>query len=644
MKSLLREFDEQAQKAIVVAESLSFDFGHQNVGSEHLLLSLLKIHDNQLKRLLQKYDVNDAVVEEDIKRLFGTNDDQPFYMEYSQSVKRILERSIEYAKDKNQDQVTLNILIISLLKEKESVAYEILQKYHVDVEEVIYLLQEKSAFETPLDQIPTLVNINKKVKTKKYKIIGRENEIDQVCTILSKKEKNNVLIIGEAGVGKSALVEKLAMMINQGKVVDSLKNKIIYELSLSSLVAGTKYRGEFEEKFKKIIDKVKDLDNVIIFIDEIHNVIGAGGAEGAIDASNILKPYLARKDMTVIGATTIDEYYKHFEKDHAMNRRFSIVTLKENTKEETLEILKGIKGYYESYHQIKIDNVLLKELIELVDCHIKNRTYPDKAIDILDLSCVKAKFYHEKELTKNRIVETIEKYLNITIHHQMDYQKLEKQLNKDILGQEKGIHQMIETFQHKQLPISFFIYGPTSCGKTLTAKSLAKYLNYHYLKLDMNQYQESYSLYKLLETYHEKPSLLLSTLQSYPHTVLLLDHIDQACEEIIHLFSQIFDDGYYEDQAKRKISFENVVFIMSQTGTSRCCMGFKKSRQTKYLKHELFDKVDQIIEYQPLSKEIIEKIIHLREHISIEKIHNLLKEEHIPINLSKMMKQIKQMS
>ena len=644
MKSLLREFDEQAQKAIVVAESLSFDFGHQNVGSEHLLLSLLKIHDNQLKRLLQKYDVNDAVVEEDIKRLFGTNDDQPFYMEYSQSVKRILERSIEYAKDKNQDQVTLNILIISLLKEKESVAYEILQKYHVDVEEVVYLLQEKSAFETPLDQIPTLVNINKKVKTKKYKIIGRENEIDQVCTILSKKEKNNVLIIGEAGVGKSALVEKLAMMINQGKVVDSLKNKIIYELSLSSLVAGTKYRGEFEEKFKKIIDKVKDLDNVIIFIDEIHNVIGAGGAEGAIDASNILKPYLARKDMTVIGATTIDEYYKHFEKDHAMNRRFSIVTLKENTKEETLEILKGIKGYYESYHQIKIDNVLLKELIELVDCHIKNRTYPDKAIDILDLSCVKAKFYHEKELTKNRIVETIEKYLNITIHHQMDYQKLEKQLNKDILGQEKGIHQMIETFQHKQLPISFFIYGPTSCGKTLTAKSLAKYLNYHYLKLDMNQYQESHSLYKLLETYHEKPSLLLSTLQSYPHTVLLLDHIDQACEEIIHLFSQIFDDGYYEDQAKRKISFENVVFIMSQTCTSRCCMGFKKSRQTKYLKHELFDKVDQIIEYQPLSKEIIEKIIHLREHISIEKIHNLLKEEHVPINLSKMMKQIKQMS
>lgn len=174
MSLLLKEFDEQAQKAIVVAESISFDFGHQNVGSEHLLLSLLKMHDNQLKRFLKKYKVNEEVVEGDIKRLFGTSEDQPFYMEYSQSVKRILERSMEEAQKKNQDQVTLNLLTISLLKEKKSVAYEILQKYHVDVEEVIYLLQEKSAFETPLDQISTLVNINKKVKNKKYKIIGRE--------------------------------------------------------------------------------------------------------------------------------------------------------------------------------------------------------------------------------------------------------------------------------------------------------------------------------------------------------------------------------------------------------------------------------------------------------------------------------------
>ena len=438
---------------------------------------------------------------------------------------------MEEAQKKNQDQVTLNLLTISLLKEKESVAYEILQKYHVDVEELIYLLQEKSAFETPLDQISTLVNINKKVKNKKYKIIGRENEIEQICTILSKKEKNNVLIIGEAGVGKSAIVEKLAMMINHHQVVDSLKNKIIYELSLSSLVAGTKYRGEFEEKFKKIIDKVKNLDNVIIFIDEIHNVIGAGGAEGAIDASNILKPYLARKDMTVIGATTIDEYYKHFEKDHAMNRRFSLVTLKENTKEETFEILKGIKCYYENFHHIKISDTILKELINLVDQHIKNRTYPDKAIDILDLSCVKAKFYHEQELTKIRIIETIEKYLNITIHQQINKKTLEKQLNKNIFGQEKAIHQLVQTLETKKLPHSFFLYGQESTGKTTTAKILARELNYHYLKLDMNQYKDIHAYYKLIGN-NQEPSILLSTLQSTPHTVLYLKNIDQ--DENVH--------------------------------------------------------------------------------------------------------------
>ena len=656
-----KQYTRQAQEALNMARKIAAELKHPYVGTEHLLFGLKRVFTGVAGQVLDKNKVDEEQMEKAMDILVSAPEaakKERKHLEYSPRLRYILEESQNEAVQLASEKVGTEHLLLTMLKDGDCVATRMLMTLNVNIQKLFqdlllaagidpkeYMENQKDG-ETVggiIDQYST--DLTQEAREGKLDpVIGREKEIARIMEILSRRTKNNPCLVGEPGVGKTAIVEGLARQIAEGIVPESMKDKRIMVLDLPGMIAGSKYRGEFEEKFKKIIDKVKDLDNVIIFIDEIHNVIGAGGAEGAIDASNILKPYLARKDMTVVGATTIDEYYKHFEKDHAMNRRFSIVTLKENTKEETLEILKGIKGYYESYHQIKIDNVLLKELIELVDCHIKNRTYPDKAIDILDLSCVKAKFYHEKELTKNRIVETIEKYLNITIHHQMDYQKLEKQLNKDILGQEKGIHQMIETFQHKQLPISFFIYGPTSCGKTLTAKSLAKYLNYHYLKLDMNHYQESHSLYKLLETYHEQPSLLLSTLQSYPHTVLLLDHIDQACEEIIHLFSQILDDGYYEDQAKRKISFENVVFIMSQTCTSRCCMGFKKSRQTKYLKHELFDKVDQTIEYQPLSKEIIEKIIHLREHISIEKIHNLLKEEHVPINLSKMMKQIKQMS
>ena len=407
---MLTKFDEQAQKAIVVAESIAFDLGHNNVGSEHLLLSLLKISDCKLRDLVKEYGVNEKNIYEDIKRLFGTNDDQPFYMEYSDAVKNILETAVEITNKQNKSKVTLNILTISLLKNAECVAHELLKKYHVDFDDIIYQLNENSELETKLDQIPSLVNLNKKVKQSEHLIIGRKKELEKLCMILSKKEKNNALIIGEAGVGKSALVEKLAYLINQNKVNDGLKKKIIYELSLSSIVAGTKYRGEFEEKLRKIIDKVKDMDNVIIFIDEIHNIIGAGGAEGAIDAANILKPYLARKDLTIIGATTTEEYYQHFEKDQAMNRRFSVITLKENTKEETLEILQKTKLFYERFHQIEVNDEVLTYLVENVDRYIKNRTFPDKAIDIFDLACVKARFKQQHIITKKIVKEEINSF------------------------------------------------------------------------------------------------------------------------------------------------------------------------------------------------------------------------------------------
>lgn len=223
---MLTKFDEQAQKAIVVGESIAFDLGHNNVGSEHLLLSLLKISDSKLKELVKKYNVNDKCIYEDIKRLFGANDDQPFYMEYSDAVKNILETAVEITNEQNKSKVTLNILTIALLKSEESVAYELLKKYQVDFEDIIYQLNESSELETKLDQIQSLVNLNKKVKKGEKLIVGRQNELEKLCMILSKKEKNNALIIGDAGVGKSALVEKLAYLINEKQVNDGLKKKL----------------------------------------------------------------------------------------------------------------------------------------------------------------------------------------------------------------------------------------------------------------------------------------------------------------------------------------------------------------------------------------------------------------------------------
>ena len=638
---MLTKFDEQAQKAIVVAESIAFDLGHNNVGSEHLILSLLKISDCKLRDLVKEYGVNEKNIYEDIKRLFGTNDDQPFYMEYSDAVKNILETAVEITNKQNKSKVTLNILTISLLKNAECVAHELLKKYHVDFDDIIYQLNENSELETKLDQIPSLVNLNKKVKQSEHLIIGRKKELEKLCMILSKKEKNNALIIGEAGVGKSALVEKLAYLINQNKVNDGLKKKIIYELSLSSIVAGTKYRGEFEEKLRKIIDKVKDMDNVIIFIDEIHNIIGAGGAEGAIDAANILKPYLARKDLTIIGATTTEEYYQHFEKDQAMNRRFSVITLKENTKEETLEILQKTKLFYERFHQIEVNDEVLTYLVENVDRYIKNRTFPDKAIDIFDLACVKARFKQQHIITKKIVKEVIEEYTSIKINDNYDFENIKAKLNQKIVGQSKAIEQIInqlKLFKDSLQPKVMMFIGNSGVGKSETAKELARLLSRKLIRLDMSEYRDSSSVQKIIGAApgyvgYDKPSLLLGQLQTYPKSVLLLDEVDKASPDVLSLFLQVFDEGYLEDSHKRKVYFNNTIIIMtSNKGVVKNQLGFKKGNNFRkvngFFSEEFISRIDEIISFKNLSKQDLKKIIrkHFKEKIREEDIENILDE------------------
>ena len=638
---MLTKFDEQAQKAIVVAESIAFDLGHNNVGSEHLLLSLLKISDCKLRDLVKEYGVNEKNIYEDIKRLFGTNDDQPFYMEYSDAVKNILETAVEITNKQNKSKVTLNILTISLLKNAECVAHELLKKYHVDFDDIIYRLNENSELETKLDQIPSLVNLNKKVKQSEHLIIGRKKELEKLCMILSKKEKNNALIIGEAGVGKSALVEKLAYLINQNKVNDGLKKKIIYELSLSSIVAGTKYRGEFEEKLRKIIDKVKDMDNVIIFIDEIHNIIGAGGAEGAIDAANILKPYLARKDLTIIGATTTEEYYQHFEKDQAMNRRFSVITLKENTKEETLEILQKTKLFYERFHQIEVNDEVLTYLVENVDRYIKNRTFPDKAIDIFDLACVKARFKQQHIITKKIVKEVIEEYTSIKINDNYDFENIKAKLNQKIVGQSKAIEQIVNQLKLSKdslQPKVMMFLGNSGVGKSETAKELARLLSRKLIRLDMSEYRDSSSVQKIIGAApgyvgYDKPSLLLGQLQTYPKSVLLLDEVDKASPDVLSLFLQVFDEGYLEDSHKRKVYFNNTIIIMtSNKGVVKNQLGFKKGNNFRkvngFFSEEFISRIDEIISFKNLSKQDLKKIIrkHFKEKIREEDIENILDE------------------
>ena len=631
---MLTKFNEQAQKAIVIAESIAFDLGHNNVGSEHLLLSLLKMSDAKLKTLLIDYNVDDKKIYDDIVRLFGENDSQPFYMEYSDIVKDVLENAIEMTKVKNKSKVTLNILTISLLQIKESVALELLKKYHVDIEEVLYKLNENSELESKLDQIQSLVNLNKKVKSEDYNVVGREKEIDMLCAILSKKDKNNALIIGEAGVGKSALVEKLARKINDKQVPKNLEKTLIYELSLASIVAGTKYRGEFEEKLKKIIDKVKEMENVVLFIDEIHNLIGAGGAEGAIDASNILKPYLARRDITIIGATTTEEYYKYFEKDQAMNRRFSVITLKENTKEETIEILTKVKKYYETFHDIEISKESLEYLVENVDRYIKNRTFPDKAIDILDLACVKTKFNQKHIITKETIKQVIEEYTLMKIDEIIDFEQIQGKLKQCIIGQGQAINAICNQLKmprvEKTKPEGIFLFaGSSGVGKTKTAKELARILNRHIIRLDMTEYKDASSMQKIIGSPpgyvgYDKPSLLLPKLSAHPKSILLLDEIEKAHIDVLNLFLQVLDEGCLEDNQKRKVYFNNTIIIMtSNVGGSNTMLGFKKQSKpvTKIetlFSNEFINRIDEVIYFKNLTKQNLKNIIKINSRISLQ--------------------------
>lgn len=639
---MLTQFHEQAQKAIVIAESIAFDLGHSHVGSEHLLLSLLKMKDILMTKMLKSYHVDDEVIYKDIVRLFGEKDIQPFYMEYSDIVKKILEEAINITRERKESKVSLNILCLALLSQKESVAVELLNKYHVSFDQIKEELSQTRSLLYELDKIHELVNFNELVKKENRLMIGRDQELEQLFLTLCKKEKNNVLLIGKAGVGKTALVEKLAYKINYKEVPKLLQNKVIYELSLSSIVAGTKYRGEFEEKFKKIIDKVIQAKDAILFIDEIHNLIGAGGAEGAIDAANILKPYLARKDLTIIGATTIEEYYQHFEKDQAMNRRFSIITLKENTKEETFDILKETKSFYEKFHKIEIDDDVLRYLVENVDRYIKNRTFPDKAIDIFDLSCVKTRFKQQHIITKQIVKDVIEEYTSIKINDNYNFDEIKSKLNTEIIGQSEAIEKIINQLKITKTtnqPSAIMLFsGSSGVGKSEMAKQLAKCLSRKLIRLDMSEYKDSSSVQKIIGAApgyvgYDKPSLLLGQLQIYPKSIILLDEIDKACQDVINIFLHVFDEGFLEDSHKRKVDFRNTIIIMT---TNQSCvkgkLGFKKNTISKLnnyrFSEDLLTRIDEIINFKNLTKTDLKKIIrkNINHEIKEEDIQNILKD------------------
>ena len=421
-------------------------------------------------------------------------------------------------------------------------------------------------------------------------------------------------------------------MINEGKVNEKLKNKVIYELDISNVVAGTKYRGEFEEKLKKILRKVKEDKNAIIFIDEIHNIIGAGGAEGAIDASNILKPYLSRGEIQIIGATTFEEYSKIFEKEKALERRFQVVKLLELSTKNTIKILYHILDSYKKFHNLEIESNLLEKIVELCKQYMTMRYFPDKAIDVLDSSFVRAKQLGKAQVTKEDVIEVIEQQCKVAINKQNTEFDLYNLLKQNIIGEDeallkinKDINLIERGLVDNSRPLGVYMFvGPTGVGKTETAKLIAKYYfgdESRLIKVDMSMFMEAHSVSKLIGAPpgyvgYDSQTYLIDEIRKNPHSVILLDEIEKAHKEVLNIFLNVFDEGYFIDSNKRKIDFRNSLIILTSNlgftndTTNKKTLGFfseDASQQeiekaiNRHFKPEFLNRIDDIIYYKPLN-------------------------------------------
>ena len=441
---MFSRFSEEAQKALILAKKEMNNLRHPYVGSEHLFLSILSMKDLEITKVLASYNITYEVFKSELIRIVGVGKNANQWFLYTPLLKRVIETAILNSKEKGEVEVSVNDLLLAILEEGEGVAIRLLIGLNIDVDEIYNSISKDSkvsnkAIHKKLLVEDFAVNLNKKVVGNEVDpVIGRDDEIKSLIEILCRRGKNNPLLIGEAGVGKTAIVEELARRIVEGNVPKPLKGKTILSLPMANLVAGTKYRGEFEERVSKILKELEENDDIIVFIDEVHTIVGAGGAEGAIDASNIIKPALARGKIQLIGATTTYEYHNFIEKDKALNRRFQIIMIEEPTKDKTKEILKKLKPLYEAYHFVSISDDIIDLIVELSSTYIYEYYQPDKSIDILDEVCTKASLLESKNDTEllrinTKLQEVISNKKKAIIKQDFDLASTYKEKEKELL-------------------------------------------------------------------------------------------------------------------------------------------------------------------------------------------------------------------
>ena len=729
---MVYKFTNKAKKVIEIANDISIELGHNYIGTEHILYGLVKEGEGIAAKVLNNKGITDEKVRVKIEELLGVGREIKETLGFTPRTKRVLENAFLEAKRIGYNYIGTEHLLLAILKEEDCVAVRVIVELNVEVPKIYseiakVINEEESDQEIKRDinkvrgsySATTVLNqfgedITVQAEDGKFdNIIGRETEIERIIQILSRRTKNNPCLIGEPGVGKTAIVEGLAERIVSGEVPENLKDKRIVSIDISGMVAGAKYRGDFEERIKKVLNEVKKVGDVILFIDEIHTIVGAGAAEGAIDAANILKPLLARGEIQLIGATTIEEYRKYIEKDSALERRFSPVDVGEPTEAETIEIIKGIRDRYEAHHNVKITDEAINSAVSLSVRYITDRFLPDKAIDLIDEAASQVrinlftepdtiKVMEEKidvimnekeeaiynqdferaanlrdkekeareelnmemnkwkkiknkditEIGEENIAEIISKWTGIPIQkltedENQKLKHLEEMLQKRVVGQNEAVEAVAKAIRRGRVglkdpkrPIGSFLFlGPTGVGKTELSKALAEILfdnEKSMIRLDMSEYMEAHSVSKLIGSPpgyigYDGGGQLTEKVRRKPYSVILFDEIEKAHPDVMNLLLQILEDGRLTDSQGREVNFKNTIIIMtSNLGaryiTDKKSLGFGnmenekeyeniKKEVIKELKKELrpefINRIDEIIVFHKLSEEDIKQITNI---------------------------------
>ena len=755
------KFTNSCNKAIELASDIAVELGHSYIGTEHLLYGLAKEENGVASKVLQNQEVTEEEIYQRIEILIGREEETAQIIDFTPRSKRVIETAYIEARKLGYNFIGTEHILIAILKEGDSIATRILLDLNVNIpklyNEIIKVINEGETYNggekkveakksKSFNKTPTLNQFGEDLTVKAEEgkldpIIGRKDEIERVIQILSRRTKNNPCLIGEPGVGKTAVVEGLAQKISASDVPEILKDKRVVTLDISGMVAGAKYRGDFEERIKKALNEVKKAGDIILFIDEIHTIVGAGAAEGAIDAANILKPLLARGEIQLVGATTLNEYRKYIEKDSALERRFSPVTVSEPSEADTIKILKGIRDKYEAHHNVKITDQAIDTAVKLSVRYMNDRFLPDKAIDLIDEAASKArlktytepenlkkmqeeieeikkdkeeavlnqkfeeaaklrdkekeiKTKYEKEsekwknkntksvvtLTEENVAEVISHSTGIPVQKitQDENEKLkhlEEELHKRVIGQNEAVEAVSKAIRRGRVglkdpkrPIGSFLFlGPTGVGKTELSKALAQSLfgdENAMIRIDMSEYMEPHSVSKLIGSPpgyvgFDDGGQLTEKIRRKPYAVILFDEIEKAHPDVMNILLQILEDGRLTDSQGRTVNFKDTVIIMtSNLGarviTDKKSLGFttkeaqndtnKQYEETKKevmevvkreLRPEFINRIDEIIVFHKLNDNEISQIIDLM----LKEVVMRLKEQNYNISIDEKVKE-----